>query len=70
MATTVTGRTSGVRGVRRQWPRRTRPAAPARARTRDDLIAAVLAAGEFDGTDAAGAIREILDLDAYDEDDY
>lgn len=42
----------------------------ARAQTRDDLVDAVLAAGEFDGSDAAGSIREILNLDAYDEDDY
>ncbi|MPZ25216.1 MAG: hypothetical protein GEV12_01855 [Micromonosporaceae bacterium] len=42
----------------------------ARAQTRDDLVEAALAAGEFDGSDAASSIREILDVDAYDEDDY
>lgn len=40
------------------------------AQTQDDLISAVLAAAEFDGTDAATAIREYLGLDSYDEDDY
>ncbi|MPZ79278.1 MAG: hypothetical protein GEV28_02320 [Actinophytocola sp.] len=42
----------------------------ASAQTRDDLIQAVLAAAEFDGTDAASTIRELLDLDSYDERDY
>lgn len=42
----------------------------ARAQTRDDLVDSVLAAAEFDGSDPAGSIREILNLDAYDEDDY
>lgn len=42
----------------------------ARAQTRDDLVDSVLAAAEFDGSDPTGSIREILNLDAYDEDDY
>ncbi len=40
------------------------------AQTREELIQAVLAAAEFDGTDAASSIRELLDLDSYDERDY
>lgn len=40
------------------------------AQSRDDLVAAVLAAAEFDGAEPAGQIREILNLDAYDEEDY
>lgn len=42
----------------------------ARASTRDALIEAVLAAGKHDGTAAASAIRELLNLEAYDEGDY
>lgn len=42
----------------------------ASAQTHDDLVQAVLAAAEFDGADAGGAIRELLELDAYDERHY
>lgn len=38
--------------------------------SRDDLVAAARAAGEHDGGEAAGTIRELLGLDPYDEDDY
>lgn len=40
------------------------------APTRDALIAAVLAAGEHDGGEAAGTIRGLLGLGDYDEEDY
>ena len=42
----------------------------AQAQTREALVAAAVAAGEHDGGAAADAIRNLLGLDAYDEDDY
>jgi ABC-type glycerol-3-phosphate transport system substrate-binding protein len=42
----------------------------AQASTRDGLIEAIVAAGEHDGTAAASAIRELLNLKAYNENDY
>ncbi len=42
----------------------------AAAETYDGFIEAVLAAGEHDGTEAAEIIRELLNLDEYDESDY
>lgn len=40
------------------------------AQTQNDLINAVMAAAEFDGGDAATAIREQLGIGPYDENDY
>lgn len=42
----------------------------AQAETRQGVIDAVVAASEHDGGDAAAAIRQLLGLDAYDEEDY
>lgn len=42
----------------------------AAAESQEDLLAAAQAAGEQDGGDAGGAIRELLGLDPYDEEDY
>jgi hypothetical protein len=42
----------------------------AEAASVEDLLTAVHEAVEFSGTGEAAAVREILDLDEYDEDDY
>ncbi len=42
----------------------------AQAPTRDDLVGAVIAAAEHDGSDAASTIRNLLGLPQYDEGDY
>lgn len=42
----------------------------AEAQSRDELVTAVLAAGEHDGAEAAGTIRELLELDQYEEENY
>jgi len=42
----------------------------AEASSRQELAEAVVAAGRHDGSEAAAEIREALELEAYDEDDY
>lgn len=42
----------------------------AAASTLEDLAAAITSANEHDGAAPAGTIRDLLNLDAYDKEDY